>query len=59
MYDYEKFLSYRLFLCLAYSPWSSDSYAKMHLQVEQLLLDKFLTEDSLILSIHESEVSFG
>jgi hypothetical protein len=32
---------------------------KMHLQVEQLLLDKFWTEDSLILSIDESEVSFG
>ncbi len=40
-------------------PWSSDSMEEIHLTYEQLLLDKFLTEDSFVLSIYESEVSFG
>jgi hypothetical protein len=40
-------------------PWSSDSMKNAFATtVVRLLLDKFLTEDSLVLSIYESEVSF-
>ncbi len=41
-----------------YDPWSGDSMEKTHLTYSPLLLDRFLTEDSLVLSIYESEVSF-
>jgi hypothetical protein len=44
---------------LAIDPWSSDSMEEIHLTYEQLLVDKFLTEDSPVLSIYESRVSFG
>ncbi len=39
-------------------PWSGDSI-KNAFATSTTLLDKFLTRDSLVLSIYEFEVSFG